>query len=242
MGNQGYWIPSKHLKAQDSHIILSTFPKSGTTWIKTRCHSPSPCNPHNLVPFFDIQIYGDGNENPNLENLPNPHTFATHLLFSLLPPSITYSNSRIMYICQNPSNELISCWYFFTNLCPKHNESNSIEELVKMFQEGTCGYGPFWDHVLEYWNKSLEKKDMILLLNYEDLKEDIISQSIKLSDFLGSPFSEKERKRGVIEDISRLCSFRNLIELEVNKIEDPVQGIPNNFLLGKGRWEMGLII
>ncbi|XAR54401.1 hypothetical protein NMG60_11029509 [Bertholletia excelsa] len=256
---QGCWIPSRRLKgiisfqkffkARDSDIILCTFPKSGTTWLKALVHTilnrshyaPNSathplltCNPHNLVPFFEIQIYGGENENPNLENLPNPRTFATHLPFSLLPPSVSYSNCRIVYICRNPLDQLISFWCFFTNLFPNDNEPNSIEELVNMFEKGICLYGPFWDHVLEFWNKSLEKKDRILFLKYEDLKEDIISQSIKLSDFLGLPFSEEEKKKGVIEDISRLCSFRNLEELEVNKSEDLLQGIPNNSFFRKG--------
>ncbi|CAH2075757.1 unnamed protein product [Thlaspi arvense] len=256
---QGYWMPSrqlngiisfqKYFKAQNSDIILCTFPKSGTTWLKalvyttlnrSHCapnsatHPLLACNPHNLVPYFEMQIYGDENENPNLENLPNPRIFATHLPFSLLPPSISYSNCRIVYICRNPLDQLISYWYFFTSPSPNYNETNSIEELVKMFEEGICMYGPFWDHVLEYWNKSIERKDRILFLYYEDLKEDIISQSIRLADFLGLPFSEEEKDKGVIEDISRLCSFRNLKELEVNKSEDLWPGVPNNIFFRKG--------
>jgi hypothetical protein len=39
----------------------------------------------------------------------------------------------------------------------------------------------------------------------------------KLAQFLGLHFSEKEEKEGVIEEISKLCSFDNLKDLEVNR-------------------------
>ncbi|CAH2080510.1 unnamed protein product [Thlaspi arvense] len=116
----------------------------------------------------------------------------------------------------------------------KYEETNSMKEAVKMSQEGICEYGPFWDHVLEYWNKRLKNKDRIFFLEYEDLKEDFTSQSIKLVDFLGLSFSEEEKKRGVIEDISKLCSFKNLKELDVNKGEGIVVGIPNSAFFRKG--------
>ncbi|XAR54403.1 hypothetical protein NMG60_11029513 [Bertholletia excelsa] len=103
-----------------------------------------------------------------------------------------------------------------------------------MFQEGICAFGPFWDHVLEYWNKSLEEKDRILFLKYEDLKEDIISQITKLADFLGFLFSEEEKKRGVIEEISRLCSIENLKGLEVNTSGECIPGLQNNAYFRKG--------
>ncbi|XAR54404.1 hypothetical protein NMG60_11029514 [Bertholletia excelsa] len=255
---EGHWIPSmslkgmisfrKHFKVHDSDIILSTFPKSGTTWLKAliftilnRSHYASnsathpllTCNPHHLVPFLELQIY-DENENPNLENLPNPRVFATHLPFSLLPRCILDSNCRIVYICRNPMDQLISRWFFATNIRPEYKETSSIHELVEMFQEGICPYGPFWDHVLEYWNKSLEKKDRILFLKYEDLKEDIISQTIKLADFLGLPFSEEEKKRGEIEEISRLCSIENLKKLEVNMSGEYKPGVQNKAFFRKG--------
>ncbi|CAH2075755.1 unnamed protein product [Thlaspi arvense] len=205
---QGYWLPSKglkgmislrkHFKSRDSDIILSNFSKSGTTWLKgliftilnraqfapdSATHPLLICNPHNLVPFFDLQIYDDGNKNPNIENLHNLRIFATHLPFSLLPHCISYSNCLIVYIRRNPMDQLISRWLFAVNQSPEHKEASSIEEVVKMFQEGICAFGPFWDHVLEYWNRSLEEKDRILFLKYEELKEDIISQINSLDIF-----------------------------------------------------------
>ncbi|XAR54402.1 hypothetical protein NMG60_11029512 [Bertholletia excelsa] len=256
---QGYWIPSvflkgtisfqKHFKARESDIILSTCPKSGTTWLKalvfsilnrshyapnSATHPLLTCSPHELAPFFEIEIYDGGKETPNLENQLNPRIFSTHLPFSLLPQCITDSNCRIIYICRNPLDQLISRWFFLKNIFPKHKGTFSTEELVETFQEGKQPYGPFWDHVLGYWKKSLEEKDRILFLRYEELKEDIINQINSLANFLGLPFSEEEKKRGMIEEISRLCSIGNLKELEVNRSEEHIMGIPKNAYFRKG--------
>ena len=71
--------------------------------------------------------------------------------------------------------------------------------------------------MLGYWKASLERPDKVLFLKYEDLKEDITFNLKKLAEFLGIPFTEKEENDGVVEEISRLCSFDNLRNLEVNR-------------------------
>jgi hypothetical protein len=98
--------------------------------------------------------------------------------------------------------------------------------------------------VLGYWKASLERPDKVLFLKYEDLKEDIISNLKKIAAFLGIPFTDKEEKEGVIEEISRLCSLDNLRNLEVNKNGVRTSGLPNSSFFRKGEvgdWENYLI-
>ncbi|WKA05247.1 hypothetical protein VitviT2T_023223 [Vitis vinifera] len=42
-----------------------------------------------------------------------------------------------------------------------------------MFCRGVESFGPYWDHVLDYWKMSRKRLDKVLFLKYEDLKEDI---------------------------------------------------------------------
>ncbi|KAK9283941.1 hypothetical protein L1049_012198 [Liquidambar formosana] len=49
------------------------------------------------------------------------------------------------------------------------------------------------------------------------MKENTISHVKSLAEFLEYPFSVEEESDGVIEEISRFCSFENLKELEPNK-------------------------
>ncbi|XP_028104525.1 cytosolic sulfotransferase 15-like [Camellia sinensis] len=98
----------------------------------------------------------------------------------------------------------------FRHTCPTpfaHDQSS----------RGVVGFEPFWDNVLGYWKESLERPHKVLLLMYEDLKEDIILQMKGVVEFIGVLFSFEEEKKSVIEEILRLCRFHNLREFEVNK-------------------------
>ncbi|KAL0447533.1 UNVERIFIED_CONTAM: Cytosolic sulfotransferase 15 [Sesamum latifolium] len=76
---EGFWFPArclrpvlssqKHFKAKDTDVILSTMPKSGTTWLQALTFSianrsvftidQSPLltsNPHTLVPSLEFRI------------------------------------------------------------------------------------------------------------------------------------------------------------------------------------------
>ncbi|XAR54399.1 hypothetical protein NMG60_11029506 [Bertholletia excelsa] len=218
----------QHFQARNADIILSTFPKSGTTWLKalvfailnrTRyplnsdSHPLINSNPHDLVPTLELNIYKK-DKCPNLKQFHDPRIFATHAGYSMLPRSILDSSCRIIYICRNPLDQLISAWCFFQKV---YQDGVALEKVFELACEGVHNYGPFWDHVLGYWEASLKKPGKILFLKYEDLKRDITSQSKKLADFLGFPFSQEEEQLEVIDDISTLCSFDTMKEMEVNK-------------------------
>ncbi|EOY13565.1 Sulfotransferase 2A [Theobroma cacao] len=89
---------------------------------------------------------------------------------------------------------------------------------------------------LWYWKMSLEHPEKVLFLKYEDLKEDIASNLKTLADFLGYPFSEEEIRQGVVEEISKLCSFETLKSLEVNVTgERPVGRLKNSAFFRNGK-------
>ncbi|KAB5564961.1 hypothetical protein DKX38_005015 [Salix brachista] len=89
-------------------------------------------------------------------------------------------------------------------------------------------------HPSTRYSASLERPEKVLFLKYEDLKEYVIFYLKKIAGFLGIPFTEKEEKEGVIEEISRLCSFDNLRNLEVNKNGALPSGAPNSSFFRKG--------
>ncbi|KAL0297359.1 UNVERIFIED_CONTAM: Cytosolic sulfotransferase 14 [Sesamum radiatum] len=176
-------------------------PKSGTTWLKALTFSIANRNafpidqsplltstPHMLVPFLDLNVYWE-QDNPDLENIPNPRIFSTHMHFNMLPVSIHESNCRIIHICRNPLDQFVS-----------HINFSSQNDFGK---------------------------EKVLFLQYEDLKEDITSQVKKIAEFIGFPFSLEEEEQGLIDQISRLCSFESLSNLTVNKTGD-INGIAKN--------------
>lgn len=238
---QNFWCPStlvpniisfqKHFQAHDQDIILASKPKSGTTWLKALLFaivnrtnsnlSDTPLlnsNPHELVPFFEFTLYANNNELPNLSDIPSPRLFSTHIPYASLPESVKDSKSRIVYICRNPLDIIVSHWHFATQADGVHSCSKwTLEEFVDVYCKGEEIFGPFWDHMLGYWKQSLENPQKLLFLKYEDLKKDTKTQVKRLAEFVGFPFSLEEENKDIVEDILKLCSLRNLKDLEVNK-------------------------
>jgi len=238
----------QNFRAQDSDIILASMPKSGTTWLKALTfsvvsrdrYSPkeSPlitAPPHELVPFLEVDLYLKS-QNPNLD-FPPPRILSCHTHYTSLPQSIRDSNCKIVYVCRNPLDQAVSDFVFVRNRVSdiaNPLSSSLIDEGFENICRGVQSYGPFWNNVLSYWKASLERPDKVLFLKYEDLKEDIILNLKRLAEFLGFPFTEEEEKEGVIEEISRLCSFDSLKDLEVNKNGVRPSGMRNSAFFRKG--------
>ncbi|KAK4422355.1 Cytosolic sulfotransferase 15 [Sesamum alatum] len=237
----------KYFKAKATDVILSTMPKSGTTWLKALTFSianrsvfpidQSPLltsNPHKVVPALEFNLYW-GKENPDPELIPDPRILSTHIPFEMLPDSIRESDCRIIYVSRNPLDVFISHRHFLLeNKFAKDAVPLALDEAFDMFCQGIHPFGPFWDHMLGYWNAHLKNPERVLFLKYEDLKEDILSNVKKIAEFIGSPFSPEEEKQGVVEQISRLCSFENLKNLEVNKSGNVLGLMKNSSFFRKG--------
>ncbi|GMI76769.1 sulfotransferase 16, CORONATINE INDUCED-7, SULFOTRANSFERASE 16, ARABIDOPSIS SULFOTRANSFERASE 5A [Hibiscus trionum] len=235
---QGVWLTPKaalkglmliqdHFSPRPTDILLATFPKSGTTWLKALIfstvnrsrysfsgHPLLTTGPHDCFPFLDAYVYENDRCFHHLDRLPPPRLLSTHIPFTLLPTSMS---CRFVYICRDPKDVLVSKWLFMNKLRPKQLPPISLEEAFELFCQGISHYGPYWDHVLGYWKASLENPEKILFLKYEDLKKEPCAVVKRLGEFTGHPFSLEEERRGVVQEIVKLCSFENLSNLEVNK-------------------------
>ncbi|KAL8479177.1 hypothetical protein ACS0TY_026152 [Phlomoides rotata] len=160
---------------------------------------------------------------------------ATHLSHQLLPDSLTDSKCKIIYVTRNPFDQFISEREFGMKVRMRPDlEPLGLEQSFDMFCRVVHGVGPFWDNILGYWIASLQNPDRILFLKYEEMKTDTIAYVDKIADFVGLPFSNDERKRGYIEEISSLCSFEKLMNLEVNKNGHHHTTISNSYYYRKG--------
>ncbi|CAJ1977977.1 unnamed protein product, partial [Sphenostylis stenocarpa] len=219
-------MSQKYFEAKDSDVIVASFPKSGTTWLKAitfaivnrqsfssiENHPLLETNPHELVPAVEFMYRGDV-DCPTTE----PRVFGTHTPFPSLPKSIMDSNCKIIYICRNPFDTFVSAWTYFNKIKLEPLSALQKEEAFEMFCNGVIEFGPWWSHMLGYWKQSKVTPDKVLFLKYEDLKEDANFHVKRVAEFLGFPFTEEEESNSVIENIVKLCSFSNMKDLEVNK-------------------------
>lgn len=222
-----FMLVKENFKPRHDDVILATHPKSGTTWLKALAfaivnrssfesvdashHPLLTQNPQHLVPFIGAQ----GGNLDYLETLPSPRLLATHLPLSLLPSTVTTMGCRIIYLCREPKDAFISRWHFDNKIA--QGAKINLDTAFTMFLEGCSPFGPFWEHYLQYWKESLQRPRDVLFLRYEEIVFDPLKVVRDLAGFIGVPFTEEEVKSGVDQEVVRLCSFKSLSDLDINR-------------------------
>ncbi|KAL0736485.1 hypothetical protein Bca4012_012695 [Brassica carinata] len=244
----------QNFQPQDTDIILASFPKAGTTWLKALSvallerskhdhdgplnhHPLLSDNPHGIVPTLEIDMYLKSST-PDLTKLSSsssPRLFSTHMPLHTVKEGLKDSPCKIVYVCRNAKDALISRWHFKCK-CQKQDDvsRSSLESMFESFCSGVSFYGPIWDHALSYWRGSLENPKNVLFMRYEELKTEPRAQLKRLAEFLGCPFTEEEEESGLVEKILELCSFDNLSGLEVNKTGKTSLNIDRDSFFRKG--------
>ncbi|CAN8308050.1 unnamed protein product [Cochlearia groenlandica] len=236
---QGVLNIEKGFKPQETDIILASFPKSGTTWLKAlifalleRSKSPSSDdhhplksnNPHHLIPFLESDLFLNSST-PDLSKFTSsPRLFSTHMP---LQPPFHDSPCKIVYVCRDVKDVLVSFWHFRCAYL-------EIESMFESFCSGVGFFGPYWEHVLSYWRGSLEDPKHVLFMRYEELKAEPFAQVKRLAEFLDCPFTKEEEESGSVDKVIELCSLSYLSGLEINKTGKSFDNVSYSVFFRKG--------
>ncbi|KAM0923445.1 hypothetical protein ACQ4PT_005515 [Festuca glaucescens] len=225
--------------ARPTDVVLATMPKSGTTWLKALVfavarrnrHAPDDArhpllrsSPHDLVPFLHT-LY-DSHHRPDTpssrleEEMSPPRILAVHAPFSLLrASSVAESGCRIVYLCRDPKDALVSFWHYIHKAAPPSSTAGSppFPEAFELFCDGVSPFGPVWDHMAEYWKESVARPEEVMFLRYERLKKDTVGSVKQLAEFLGCPFTAEEVASGVPEAVVALCSMDRMRSVKANR-------------------------
>ena len=239
-----------NFQPQETDIILASSPKSGTTWLKALTvallerskqqdddHLNHPLlsdNPHGIVPFLENNLYLKSSTPDLTKYSSSPRLFATHMPLHTVKEGLRGSPCKIVFMCRNAKDALISMWYFVCKYQRVEASRSILESLFESLCSGVTFYGPFWDQVLSYWRGSLEDPSRVLFMKYEEMKEEPYAQLKRLAEFLGCPFTEEELESGSVDMILELCSLRSLSDLEINKSGKNVNGVDYKFYFRKG--------
>ncbi|CAN1161044.1 Cytosolic sulfotransferase 5 [Linum perenne] len=228
---QGFWHRSNLIGAtnafranfqpsRDDVIILASSQKTGTTWLKTLSHCIlfrddeeedmlTKVNPHSCAPSFEIRVSFLLTQCVFYDSK-GSRLFSTHMPYSYLPSSIK-QDCKLVYITRNPKDTLISQWHFFNKIY------RALEDAAEIFCNGTYTFGPYWDHVLEYWEASQRSPEKVMFIKYEDLRRDPKPHVRKLASFLGKPFGGDDDDDVEVEKVIWRSSFDRLKGLDANK-------------------------
>ncbi|CAI0378302.1 unnamed protein product [Linum tenue] len=211
---------------RNDDILLTSFTKTGTTWLKAVCYNIldkevgedllAEKNPHEVVPTLGNTFLKD-----QIQRI-------------YLPEAVRESGCKFVYVARNPKDTVVSMWHFYNKLFTRGgSESFPLERAVESFCSGAVPFGPFYEHVVGYWEESRRRPEEVLFLKYEDLCREPKEQVRKLASFMGKAGGDDDEV--VVEKVLWRSSLGRLKELEVNKngVLELVR-VPNAHFFRKG--------
>ncbi|GAB1289798.1 Sulfotransferase 1E1 [Apodemus speciosus] len=209
-----YWEDVETFLARPDDLVIAAYPKSGTTWISEIVYmiykegDVEKCKEDaifNRIPYLECRNEELINESKttkregisqNSENSPAAQTPSSILLGKEL------QGFSMIYVCRNAKDVTVS-YYYFLLMITSYPNPKSFSEFVGKFMEGQVPYGSWYDHVKAWWEKS--KTSRVLFMFYEDMKEDIRREVVKLIEFL-----ERKPSAELVDKIIQHTSFKEM--------------------------------
>eukprot|EP00536_Pseudo-nitzschia_multiseries_P018794 jgi/Psemu1/265058/estExt_Genewise1Plus.C_31240003 len=195
-------------------VFICSYPKSGTTWtqnIVVRLLTGDDVVMERIPVRTPIRRVDTGEEHQQQQQQQQQHdceyrVFNTHLRPDQLPP-----NARCVYVVRDPFDVVISFYHHLSNQAVEDGGyTGTFDEFCNEFLDGTILYGKWQDHI-EAWlqrgggeERNSRSRRNFLLLHYEDMKNDLETETKRLARFLLEDTNENDDEASEEEDDCRL--------------------------------------
>ncbi|CAH1105251.1 unnamed protein product [Psylliodes chrysocephalus] len=203
---ENYMQPILDAPIRKDDIWLISFPRTGSTW----CQEIVWLLGNNMdfegsqstlqqirAPLIEMSValyeYADQFKNlftnsvDFVNQLPSPRYVKSHLPFQLLPTEMQQVKPKIIYLIRDPKDTCVSLYYHCKLL---HGFNVEFDTFCDLFINGAVIYGDLLDHYLEFWNR--RHQENILILRYEDMKEDTKKAIKTVAKFIEKDVTEEE--------------------------------------------------
>eukprot|EP00057_Strongylocentrotus_purpuratus_P008188 XP_011662662.1 PREDICTED: sulfotransferase 1A1 [Strongylocentrotus purpuratus] len=207
---------AKNFKVRDDDLFLTTYPKSGTTWVQQivlLIHHDGDKSKlegkhiFSMVPFIEA-VVGMSKDNADTarmqsevaEEKPSPRILKTQLPPRLLPASIhDGSKGKVIYIARNPKDMMVS-YFHFCKITANLPTYDSWDVFFEEFMADRVPRGSWFDSVLYWWKR--KDDPTVLFLKFEDMKKSLKGAVKQISEFMCKSLSDE-----TIESIVESSTF-----------------------------------
>ncbi|KAF8764339.1 Sulfotransferase 1C4 like protein [Argiope bruennichi] len=182
-------------KPTPEDVIISTYPKCGTTWMQNVVlyilrkgkELEHPTDFMYMAPFIDmVGIEG-------IQKMPRPGAIKTHLPYSHMPYS---SKAKYIFVARNPKDCCVSHYYHVRDDPGYGFWDAEFSEFFELFMAGEVENNDYFDHLLDWYPHRNDPN--VFYTTYETMKKDIKNVVLKLAKFLGSEYLDAIEKDNIV--------------------------------------------
>ncbi|WZH48566.1 P-loop containing nucleoside triphosphate hydrolase protein [Fusarium acuminatum] len=209
------------VKLRPDDIIISTFAKSGTTWmqqiVSQLLHQGDPTVPAGAVsPWVDLRIVPKEVMLGMVESQTNRRFMKSHLPVDSLPwdPKVKYifigrDGRDMVWSLHHHFYVATPAFYsFFENTGydgpppqrPGENPRDMFIDLIEDDTRPSLGW-PFWSHIRGWWE--IRHQPNLMMIHFNDLKADLEGNIRKIAKFLDIPDMPEDKFKAAVEH----CTF-----------------------------------
>ncbi|KAL4219453.1 hypothetical protein ACF0H5_022032 [Mactra antiquata] len=222
----------KKFKYRHRDVLICSYPKTGTHWVFNLVNSlmsPGPVE-DKLIPSPELL---DLHPLEKIEQLSSPRVIVSHLKPIRLPQEHLKNGGKIILVARNPRDTIVSHMYHTQRMEIFNYSKLSWNCFFDNWIDGKIPTGSYFDYY-NSWQSAIEEPNCqlnVLIVKYENLIKDGVSEMIKIQNFLGTNNTE-ERIVQILERFSlkRLTlkgdngEEQNDLEATVNMVKKGVIG------------------
>ena len=173
--------------SHNQDIFIACYPKSGTHWMRQIVHLLS----HNgeqlgkktldTIPYLELEASRKKLWLENIKNKKGIRYFCSHFPYGIMP-GINNPESKYIYLARNPKDCAVSFYYHAKTTVYTAFDGKWVD-FFKRFAKGHVHYGLIFDHVLNWWQASINSKN-IIFVTYEEMQKNLFKVISKVAKFI----------------------------------------------------------